>query len=89
MIKSFSIFYILCFFIGFAAEATYTITLHKGQNQYPVESEFVGQLEDKNASYTIGQISSDTLSNLFKASGKAMLRITDRNAAYWFKIINY
>lgn len=86
MIKSFSIFYILCFFIGFAAEATYTITLHKGQNQYPVESQFVGQLEDKNASYTIGQVSSDTLSNLFKASGKAMLRNTDRNAAYWFKI---
>ncbi|WP_018342595.1 sensor histidine kinase [Cytophaga aurantiaca] len=90
MIRSFSIFYIFCFFIGFSAEAHYYIPLNTDQKQYAIESRFVEQLEDSSASYTIEHVTSDAFKNQFKASGETMLRNNNRNAAYWFKfnIIN-
>jgi signal transduction histidine kinase len=85
MIRSFFILYILCFFIGFAAEAHYYISLNADQKQYAIESRFVEQLEDTTASYTITQITSAALSNQFNVSGETMLRNNNRHAAYWFK----
>lgn len=90
MIRSFCICCFFSFFIGVTAKAHYSIKLNNGEKQYAIESRFVEQLEDTNASYTIEHIASNAISKQFKASGETMLRNKNRNAAYWFKfnIIN-
>ena len=86
MIKEVCVFFIFCFFVGFSSKAAYQITLNKDKKQYSIDSRFVEQLEDPNATYTIEEISSNKFLNRFKASGETMLRNENRDAAYWFKL---
>jgi two-component system, sensor histidine kinase LadS len=76
--------------LSMTAHADYSIILQNNQKEYSISSQFVEQLEDSLANYTIEQVSSSAFLNKFKASGETMLRNTNREAAYWlrFKIIN-
>jgi len=83
-------FFMICILLSTQSYADYSITLLNDHKEYGISSQFVEQLEDPLATYTIEQVSSSPLTEKFKASGESMLRNTNREAAYWlrFKIIN-
>ncbi|ABG58495.1 sensor histidine kinase [Cytophaga hutchinsonii] len=91
MIKSLVAVFTAIFVWNLTAQAEYTITLNNDQKQYEIQPQFVEQLQDPAASYTIDQVSSPLFAAKFKATGETMLRNTNRQAAYWLKlrIINH
>ena len=86
MIKSLVAAFIVIFVWNLTAQAAYSIILKNDQTQYEIQPQFVEQLQDPTASYTIQQVSSPLFASKFKTTGETMLRNTNREAAYWLKL---
>lgn len=86
MIKYLPAVFAAIFLWNTSAQAEYSIILQNDKKQYEIQPQYVEQLEDPAASYTIQQVSSPLFASRFKTSGATMLRNTNRDAAYWLKL---